>query len=68
MPWVGHVLYLYGLKNIGATFHINDLTKNEWDGILLIEGAKSEIERERMEKEELKRKIDAASTKKSHRR
>ena len=61
LPWLGHVLYIYGLKQAGAVFHINDLTKSEWDGILLIESVKNEIERERIEKEELKRKLDAAA-------
>jgi len=63
LPWLSHILYIYGLKEVGAVFNINDLTKEEWDSIMLIEGVKSEIERERYEKEDLKRKVDAASTK-----
>lgn len=61
MPWVGHLLYLYGMKQIGVAFRVNDLTKDEWDGLIMIEGLKNEIEKERLEKDELKRKVAAAS-------
>jgi hypothetical protein len=45
---------LYGLKNAGATFHYNELSKLEWDGLMLIETIRAEIEQEQMEKQRLK--------------
>lgn len=54
MPWVRHIFWLYGLKNAGATFHFNELSKREWDGMMLIETVRAELEREQMEKSRLK--------------
>jgi len=47
------------LRRVGAVFQINDLTREEWDGLLVIEGVRIEIERERMNKAEEKAKIQA---------
>jgi len=55
-----HLFYLDGLRRVGATYHINELTKEEWDGLLVIEGVRVEVERERVEKEREKAKIRAA--------
>jgi len=48
------------LRRVGAVFQINDLTKEEWDGLLLLEGVRIEIEREQRMKAEDKAKIKAA--------
>lgn len=60
IPWLEHLFYIDGLRKVGATFSINALTKEEWDGLLLIEGVRIEVERERMHKAEEKAKINAA--------
>lgn len=41
-------------------FHINDLTREEWDGLLVVEGVRIEVENERMRKEGEKAKVKAA--------
>lgn len=64
IPWLQHLFYLDGLKKVGARFNINDLTKEEWDGLLLIEGVRVEIEREQMKKAEDKARAKAAMQKK----
>jgi hypothetical protein len=48
------------LRRVGAVFQINDLTREEWDGLLVLEGVRIEVERERMKKSEEKAKIQAA--------
>jgi len=48
------------LRRVGATFSINDLTKEEWDGLLVVESTRIEVERERMRKEQEKAKVRAA--------
>lgn len=60
LPWVSHLFYLDGLNRVGATFHINDLHKCEWDGLVLIESARIELEKERMEKADEKAKLQKA--------
>jgi len=54
-----HLFYIDGLRRVGAVFQINDLTREEWDGLLVIEGVRIEVERERMNKAEEKAKIQA---------
>lgn len=60
IPWLQHLFYIDGLRRVGATFSINELTREEWDGLLLIEGVRAEVERERTRKAEEKAKIQAA--------
>lgn len=60
IPWLQHLFYLDGLRRVGATFSINELKKEEWDGLLLIESVRAEVERERTRKAEEKAKIQAA--------
>jgi hypothetical protein len=60
LPWLFHLIYLYGLTKVGATFLINDLTKEEWDGLLMLDSVKNEIEHEKYEAERLKQKAEAA--------
>jgi hypothetical protein len=51
LPFVNQILYLYGLKNVGATFLIDDLSREEWDGLMLLQQVKNEVEAERYERE-----------------
>jgi hypothetical protein len=55
-----HLFYLDGLRRVGAVFQVNDLNREEWDGLLLIESTRIEVERERIKKAEEKAKIQAA--------
>ena len=60
IPWLQHLFYIDGLRKVGAVYLINDLTKEEWDGLLLIEGIRIEVENERVRKMEEKAKSQAA--------
>jgi hypothetical protein len=60
LPWLFHLMYLYGLTKVGATFLIDDLTKEEWDGLLMLESVRAEIEHEKYEAERLKQKAESA--------
>jgi len=60
LPWVSHLLYLYGLRQIGAQFHIDDLSKEEWDGLLMLESVKVELGDEQQKKAELDAKVASA--------
>lgn len=60
IPWLQHLFYLDGLRHVGATFSVNELTREEWDGLLLLESVRMEVERERFEREREKVKIKAA--------
>jgi len=57
IPWLSHLFYLEGLKNVGAHFMINDLTKEEWDGLMIIASAKEDIRKEKEKKEEERRNL-----------
>ncbi len=67
LPWIGHLLYLYGLRQVGAQFHIDDLSREEWDGLLMLESVKAELEDERAKKDELQAKVAAVKSKSSKR-
>ena len=54
MPLVQHVMWLDQMKKVGATFRLNDLTKREWDCLIVLESAKSEVEQEHMQREKEK--------------
>lgn len=54
---MSHLFYLEGLKNVGAHFLINDLTKEEWDGLMLIATAKEDVRKEREEKEKERQQL-----------
>jgi len=60
LPWLFHLMYLYGLTKVGATFLIDDLTRGEWDGLLMLESVKNEVEHEKYEAERLKQKATSA--------
>jgi len=60
IPWLQHIFYLDGLRRVGATFSINELTKEEWDGLLLIESVRIEVENERIKQAEKKARDRAA--------
>lgn len=60
IPWLNHLFYLYSLVKIGASFHVDDLTRSEWDGLLMLESVKAEIEHEKYDQERLKQKAAAA--------
>lgn len=68
IPWLQHLFYIDGLRRVGATFSINELTREEWDGLLLIEGVRADVERERTRKAEEKAKVQAALQKGRSRR
>lgn len=61
VPWVNHLVYLDGLQQAGCTFGIDDLSKDEWDGLLLIQVTRAEIEWEKYEKEKRKQQLEAAT-------
>ena len=61
LPWIHHLIYLDGLKQVGCTYQLDDLTKTEWDGLLLIQQVRNEIEMEQFEKEKRKRQLQAAT-------
>jgi len=65
LPWLGHLLYLDALRRVGANFMLDDLTKSEWDGLILIEDVRSEIEQEQYRKQEQKTKLAKALAKQS---
>jgi len=59
LPWITHLFYLYSLLKLGVSFRIDDLTKKEWDGLLMLESVKAEVEHEQYEAERLKHKAAA---------
>jgi len=60
VPWVRHIFWLHGIHQAGATFHFNDLDKAEWDGLLMIESVRAEIERAQVEKQKEKQMLAQA--------
>jgi len=48
------------LRQVGCVFALDDLTKDEWDGLLLMHIVKDEIELEQLEKEKRKRELSSA--------
>lgn len=61
VPWVNHLMYLDGLRQVGCNFQLDDLSKDEWDGLLLLQNTRNEIEWERYEKERRKQQLEAAT-------
>jgi len=61
LPWINHLLYVDGLKMVGCQFVIDDLTKDEWDGLLLLQIVRNEIELEQADKEKRKQQLQAAT-------
>ena len=68
LPWLSHLFYLYGLVKVGAHFLIDDLTRKEWDGLLMLESIRNEVEQERYEAERIKEKAEAAIAKSKYSR
>lgn len=56
------------LRKVGCTFQPNTLTKEEWDGLILLETTRAEIEMERMEKAKRERQLRAAQSQTSVRK
>jgi len=54
LPWLSHLLYLSGLRRAGATFLLDDLAKEEWDGLLMLDAVQQELESEMLEREKRK--------------
>lgn len=67
LPWITHLFYLYSLLKLGVSFRINDLTKKEWDGLLMLESVKAEVEQEQYDAERLKQKAADAIAKSKRR-
>lgn len=63
MSWLRHIFWLYSLRQAGATFLLNELSLQEWEGLITLEGVRAEIEREQYEKQEMKKKVRAAQAK-----
>jgi hypothetical protein len=61
IPWLNHVFWLFAAKNSGVVFGLHDLTKDELDGIMMIQSIQYEIERERLEKDRIKQLADRAN-------
>jgi len=61
LPFTEHVIYLDNLIKVGASVQINDLTKEEWDGLILLRKAKNEVEVELIEREKEKQKLKQAA-------
>lgn len=62
IPWINHLIWLDGLKHVGCNFLLNDLTYEEWEGLLLLQTVRNEIEVEMMEKDKRKQQLQAATT------
>lgn len=61
VPWINHLVYLDGLVQCGCKFTVDDLTKAEWDGLLLIHIVRREIEKEQMEKADRERQLKSVT-------
>ncbi len=35
-PWSTHLFWLNNLQEAGCRFHLNDLTPDEWDGLIIV--------------------------------
>lgn len=57
LPWLSHLFYLDGLHRVGATFSLCDLSKSEWDGLLLLEKVRAKISSDEINKREREQKI-----------
>lgn len=60
IPFVEHIFYLENLSRVGATFNLNDLTKEEWDGLIILKRIQNEVETELMEREHEKQRMQQA--------
>ena len=49
------------MQQAGATFHFNDLSKAEWEGLMMIDGVRGELEKEQMDKQKEKNMLAHAS-------
>lgn len=66
--WVSHLFWLDILRKVGCVFQPNALTKEEWDGLILLETTRAEIELERIEKAKRDRQLRAAQSQTSVRK
>jgi hypothetical protein len=64
VPWVSHLLYIYSLVQVGVSFGIDDLNREEWNGLLMLESVKGELEQERLDKMRLEQKVASARSRK----
>jgi hypothetical protein len=62
-PWIAHLLWLFNLVEVGATFHLDDLSYLEWEGLLILKAAQAEVEKERYEKERVRHQNQEALAK-----
>jgi len=49
------------MKRVGAVFGLNDLEKIEWDGLILIEQTRTEIELEQVKRERERANLKSVS-------
>jgi len=68
VPWLSHLFYLDGLRRVGAVFNIDELSRQEWNGLILIEAVRTEVDQERFENAQEKAKLDAALQKQGSKR
>jgi len=52
---------LDGLSQAGCHYRLNDLVREEWEGLLLLQIVRSEIEQEMMDKEKKRQQLSAAT-------
>lgn len=62
LPWLNHVFWLWAVKSSGVVFTLGDLSKDELDGLFLIQSLQSEIEREKLEKDRIKQLAERAKS------
>lgn len=60
IPFIEHVLFLDNLIKVGASIEINDLTKEEWDGLILLRKVRLDVETELMKQEQSRREAQRA--------
>jgi len=65
LPWLSHLFYLDSLRRVGAVFHLNDLSREEWDGLILLENVRAELEQEMYDKEKRKSDLGTAMARQS---
>jgi len=48
--WTQHLVYLDALRLAGCQFSLDDLTRDEWEGLMLIESERADLQKQEIEK------------------